>query len=77
VIQIAAYRQKSAALQTLASLRVAGHDAYLEEREFMDKGLFYRVRLRGFANSAEAEATKDRLNKLGFVHCYIATDEKG
>ncbi len=77
VIQIAAYRQKSAALQTIARLREIGHDAYLEQREFMDQSLFYRVRLGGFANSEEATATKGELNKLGFVRCYIAKAKKG
>ena len=49
---------------------------YIEETEIKGKGFFYRVRLRGFTNVAEAQTKIAKLYEIGYTDLYIEDRKK-
>jgi cell division septation protein DedD len=54
-IQVYSFREPQRAEKALANLKAAGYKAFQEVSDLGDKGLFYRVRIGGLANEAEAQ----------------------
>jgi hypothetical protein len=63
VIQVGAFREKENAERLVRRLVGKGYSAYLDTGIVNNQGLFYWVRLRGFANESVARTTVDRLKK--------------
>jgi type II secretory pathway predicted ATPase ExeA len=72
VIQVGSYRYRSEALKLIDKLEGVGfQDLYMEEAIIQGKGIFYRVRLRGFASISETQKEIAKLNKLGYTDLFI------
>lgn len=74
ILQVLASSNRATAENTLASLRDAGHNAYLQPIDRGDSTL-YRVRVGPFADRAAAEAAKRRVDDAFNVEALITTAE--
>lgn len=63
VIQVGAFREKANAELLFRKLVEKGYNAYLDKGIVKNLGLFYWVRLRGYANERVARTTIGRLKK--------------
>jgi len=54
-IQVYSFHESQRAEKALDNLKAAGYKAFQEVSDLGDKGLFYRVRIGGLANEAEAQ----------------------
>ncbi len=63
VIQVGAFREKANAELLFRKLVEKGYNAYLDKGIVKNRGLFYWVRLRGYANERVARTTLGRLKK--------------
>ena len=70
LIQVYSFQDKARADKALAGLKQAGYKAFLEVSNLGEKGIWYRVRIGGFANEAQARAMLDDIRtsyKTGFI----------
>lgn len=74
ILQVLASSNRATAENTLASLRDAGHNAYLQPIDRGDSTL-YRVRVGPFADRAAAESAKRRVDDALNVEALITTAE--
>ena len=66
VIQVAATQDKAYGKELAESLKKKGFQAYLTTAEVSGKGIWYRIRVGGYAGRSEAEADFDRLKEERF-----------
>jgi type II secretory pathway predicted ATPase ExeA/cell division septation protein DedD len=73
VVQVGSYRNRKTAEHLARSLKEKGYDVYLEVRTLKDRGLFHRVRLRGYKTVAVARAEMSQLTEQGFNDAFISS----
>ena len=54
-VQVSSWKSKSIAISEAKKFLDAGYDAFIEQTELNDKGIYYRVRVGGFNSLEEAE----------------------
>lgn len=62
-IQVYSFRDPARAQKALQNLKSSGYNAFQEVSDLGDKGLFYRVRIGGLANEAQAQTTLENIRK--------------
>ena len=62
-IQIYSFRDQARADTAVANLKKDGYKAYVEISDLGEKGTWYRVRIGGLANEAEAKALLETIRK--------------
>jgi cell division septation protein DedD/nucleoid DNA-binding protein len=54
-VQVSSWKSKSIAMSEAKKFLDAGYNAFIEQTELSDKGIYYRVRVGGFSSLEEAE----------------------
>ena len=70
LIQVYSFQDKARAEVALAALQQAGYKVFLEVSDLGEKGTWYRVRVGGLENEAQAKAMLDQIRKnykSGFI----------
>jgi len=62
-IQVYSFRDAIRAERALASLKAAGYKAFQEVSDLGEKGVYYRVRITGLADEAQAKAVLEDIRK--------------
>lgn len=72
-IQVAAMRTEAAASRLAAELDRRGYAARVERADLAEKGIWFRVRVGGFASESAAAAALERLRREGFSPLLFST----
>ncbi|MBI4309511.1 MAG: SPOR domain-containing protein [Candidatus Omnitrophica bacterium] len=70
LIQVYSFQDKARADKALAGLQQAGYKAFLEVSDLGEKGTWYRVRVGGLDNEAQAQGVLEEIRKnyqSGFI----------
>ncbi len=62
-IQVYSFREADRAARALANLKAVGYKAFQEVSDLGDKGTFYRVRIGGLKDEAEAQKVLEDIRK--------------
>ena len=54
-VQVSSWQSENVAEQQAAKFRSKGYDAFVEKANVPDKGIWYRVKVRNFKSSREAQ----------------------
>ena len=76
-IQLASFKKESEASQVVNGLKSEGYNVYYKKFKVPGKGSWYRVRIGGFANRADAEKYKStlKLSKYGISSFFVTPEE--
>ena len=69
-IQVFSFKERERADKAFGALKSKGYDAFQEVSDLRDKGVFYRVRVRGLKDEAAAEKALADIKKnyqTGFI----------
>jgi type II secretory pathway predicted ATPase ExeA/cell division septation protein DedD len=72
VIQVGAFREIAIAENEVKGLLSRGYNAFVEKKAFKNGEDFYRVRLHGYKDFAEAAAAMAMLREEGYKDCFLA-----
>ena len=63
MVQVYSFQSGERAVKALANLKAAGYKAFQEVSDLGEKGTWYRVRIGGLKNEAEAKAVLEQVRK--------------
>jgi cell division protein FtsN len=72
ILQVAAFRERSTAMNLISRLEKKGYSAYLSVHKIGSKEIWYRIRLGPYPTRSQAEVTARRLKTEERLHSYIA-----